>query len=456
MDLDFLQKKYPEFIYESFDWKIDGGDFVAGFYFRLGEIEFRPSITICGIDKARIDKLGKIALSNLIFNMGLAEMPSYWKAACPPRIIIRAGYLDKTQISFWRDLISNMGQFFYENKLPFMKPVFEVAAPKPGKTATLAKRFSPRYLVPLGGGKDSLVALEILRDLKKETATFTLNANAPLKNVVKVANAKNIFVERKIDRTLVELNELGYLNGHTPFSSVLAVLGVGLAAMFDFRYVAISQERSSNEGNVEYLGKDINHQYSKTFKFENKFREYSKKYLAKNIEYFSFLRPLYEVQISKIFARHPKYFDSFLSCNKPFTIAAREAGATGWCGECSKCLSVFSMLYPFIGKEKAIEIFGVDLFENKKLLPLMLGLLGESETKPMECVGTFEEMRAAFYFSSRNNAADKSYLLDYFRQNIAPKYPRIAAQSEKILTSWTNKHNLPKSMAAAFKNIALV
>jgi len=451
MELEFLQKKYPEFIYESFDWKIDGRNLVACFCFRMGDIEFHPSIIIGNIDKVQIDIIGSAALSNLIFNMGLAEIPSYWKAACSPKIIVKAGYLAAAQISFWQDLIFNMGQFFYENKLPFIKPVFEVAAPKPEKTSTLAKKFSPRYLVPLGGGKDSLVTLEILRDSKKEIATFTLNANVPLKNVVSAANAKNIFVERKIDRKLVELNSLGYLNGHTPFSSILAVLGVGLAAMFDFRYVAISQERSSSEGNVEYLGRNVNHQYSKTFEFENKFRVYSKKYLAKNIEYFSFLRPLYEIQISKIFSRYPKYFDTFLSCNKPFTIAAREVGVAGWCGECPKCLSVFSMLYPFIGKERAVKIFGADLFNNKNLLPLMLGLLGESEAKPMECVGTFEEMRAAFYFSSQKAADDKSYLLEYFRQNVAPKFPEIGARSKKILASWTDKNNLPKPLRAAVK-----
>jgi len=454
MELDFLQKKYPEFVYESYDWKIAGSDLAAGFCFRIGSIEFRPSITIYGIDEVRIAALGSAAVSNLVFNMGLAEIPSYWKAACSPTIVIRAGYLDKFQVDFWQSLIFNMGQFFYENKLPFIKPDFKIEAQKPVKAVTIAKRFSRRYLVPLGGGKDSLVTLGVLKQIKKDVATFTLNANIPLKGVVKAAGTDNIYIERKIDRKLVEINAQGFLNGHTPFSSVLAVLGVSLAALFDYGYVAISQERSSNEGNVEYLGKNINHQYSKTFEFENKFRKYSAKYLAKNIEYASFLRPLYEIQISKIFSGYPKYFGSFLSCNKPFTIAARAAGSVGWCGQCSKCLSVFSMLYPFIGKDAAVNIFGSDLFENEKLLPVMLELLGQAEQKPMECVGTFEEMRAAFYLSLIKAEGDRPYLLEYFEKNIMPKYPRIAAQSKKILLAWTNKHNLSKGLAAALaKNI---
>ncbi|MFA6375814.1 MAG: hypothetical protein WCX69_00230 [Candidatus Paceibacterota bacterium] len=452
MELDFLQKKYPEFVYESFDWELAAGDLAAVFCFRLGDIEFHPSVIIHGVNQAQIDRVGEAAVSNLIFNMGLAEIPSYWKAACSPKIIINAGYLDREQIIFWQGLFFNMGQFFYENKIPFIKPLFEIIPPKPKKAPLIAKRFLKRYLVPLGGGKDSLVTFEALKEGKNEVTTFTFNANTALKRVAKEAGADNIFVERKIDKRLIELNAQGYLNGHTPFSSVLAVLGVGLAAIFDCGYVAISQERSSNEGNVEYLGKAVNHQYSKTFEFENKFRKYSKACLAKNVDYFSFLRPLYEIQISKIFCRYPKYFGSFLSCNKPFTIAARESSPNAmWCGQCSKCLSVYSMIYPFAGKEAAVKIFGGDLFDNNGLLPTMRELLGQTESKPMECVGTFEEMRAAFYFSLQVCAGEKPALLDYFQKKILPEYPRIGIQSKKIMAAWTSGNNLPKKLAAMLK-----
>jgi len=454
MELKELQKKYPEFIYEGYDWKIEDGDLVADFYFAMGEIKFNPSIIIHGINLAQIEKLGSAAISNLIFNMGLAEITSYWKAACCPAIIIKAGYLDKKQIVFWQDLIFNMGQFFYENRLPFIKPKFKIVAAKPKKMAVAKNKFSNRYLAPQGGGKDSLVTLETLRAAAKEIATFTLNAHNSLVKVAAVAGANNIFVERKIDGRLLELNRLGYFNGHTPFSSILAALGVSLAALFDFKYVAISQERSSDEGNARYRGRTINHQYSKSYEFENKFRDYSKKYLAKNIVYFSFLRPLYEIQISKIFARNQKYFGSFLSCNKPFTIAFRDSGAkAGWCGECAKCLSVFAMLYPFAGEIETVKIFGKNLFEDESLIPLMRELCGQTACKPFECVGTTREMAAAFYLSLKNTAKPKPILLDYFQKNILPKYKNIETDSKKIMASWNGKNNLPKDLAAILKKL---
>jgi hypothetical protein len=109
------------------------------------------------------------------------------------------------------------------------------------------------------------------------------------------------------------------------------------------------------------------------------------------------------------------------------------------------------MLYPFVGKGKAVKIFGSDLFENKDLLPLMLQLLGRAESKPMECVGTFDEMRAAFYLSQKVSADNNSYLLEYFIKNILPKYPKLESQSKKILLSWNNKNNLPKYANAILK-----
>lgn len=466
MELDSLQKKYPEFIYESFRWEITGEDLCAEFKFIVGDIAFSPSVVIRGVDSARIQSIGKGPLDNLIFNIGLAEIPSYWKAVCSPKILVKAGYLDNGQISFWRDLISNMGQFFYENNLPFLAPEILTNIQKREKFSIFDAELTDRYLVPMGGGKDSLVTFELLKEYFREkpfagarsgekVVTFTLNANPALTAVIGVAGAKNVYVERKIDPRLLELNKLGYFNGHTPFSSILAVLGVALDVIFDCRYTAISQERSSNEGNTVYRKKKINHQYTKTIDFENKFRSYSKKYLAKNADFFSFLRPLYEFQIAMLFSNYPQYFDTFLSCNKAYTIANRQNNA-GWCGNCAKCLSIFVMVYPFIGEAGVMRVFRQDLFKNAGLLPLMREMLGEAACKPFECIGTINETRAAFYLSlklaRKENPAGLPVLLQIFENQYLPNYRDIEKNTAAILNAWENKNNLPKDLQTSLKN----
>ncbi len=450
-----LRKKYPQFVYDNFSWQIEGKNLRIFFNFRIPpDIEFSPEVIIENINFAGLKKTGKEIVDNLVFNLGLVEMISYWKATCSSEIIIKCGHLDNGQIRWWRDLIiKGMGQYFFENKINFRPPDFikiicfspkSYHDQKPtivGKLLLLKKRF----LVPLGGGKDSIVTLEFLKEAKKEIRYFSLNPNIAVERIMKIAGGpKPIIVRRQIDPKLLELNRQGFLNGHTPFSAYLAFLSVLVAILFDYRYLAFSNERSANEGNVRYLGQKINHQYSKSFTFENKFREYCAKYLVRGVEYFSFLRPLYELQIAKLFSRYPKYFKAFLSCNQALATKSGTRKPSGkWCGQCPKCLFVFASLYPFLDEKKMVEIFGQNLFSKKELLPIMQELIGERKFKPFECVGTTKESLVAFYLSweKEKKRGERPCLLDYFEREVLPKYPNLKLESKKIL----NSRNLQKS-----------
>ena len=437
MNLNDLRRKYPKFIYEKYTWRISknprtrastvrGENLEIFFDFRvLPDIFFSPKIIIENIDKKRLVKIGDRELNNLIFHLGLMEIPSYWKVTCSPEIEIKTGFLNSEQISFWKDLIINgMGQFFYENKINFTQPNFLKITSKPEPQRRVEKnecslsktdsqrpalcKLKNRYLVPVGGGKDSIVTLELLKRKNKEINAFLVNPTKAAKEVLKVAKIKNpIVIERKIDPTLLKLNQKGYLNGHTPFTAVLSFLSVFGAILFDYKNIVFSNEKSADEGNVKYLGKMINHQWSKSSEFERKFKNYCKKYLVKNINYFSLLRPYTELEISRMFLKYPKYFSVFSSCN-----VGQKTGKR-WCGQCPKCLFVYATFYPFLERKELLKIFGKDIFENKKLLPVMKGLLGQGRPKPFECVGTKKESRLAFSLSlaKARKAGKAPYLL---------------------------------------------
>ena len=471
MNISLLRKKYPKFVYRDYSYKLGKNNFKIDFDFEIEPgIFFNPKITIKNVKEKRIKKIKKKVLDNLVFNLGLVELLSYWKAACSPIIEIQAGFLDKNQIKWWKDLIlKGMGQFFYENKINFLKPNF-INIETNGREAQeiFSQKLKKRILVPIGGGKDSIVTLEILKKAKNEINCFSLNQEKAPNKIIKISGYKNpIIVERKIDKKLLALNQKGFLNGHTPFSAYLSFLCVLSAALFDYKYIAISQERSSNEGNTKYLGKIINHQYSKSFDFEKKFKKYNKKYLAGNVEYFSFLRPLYEIQIAKLFSKFPQYFSSFLSCNEAYrTYSGTKKITKRWCGNCSKCLFVFAILYPFLAERDLIKIFGENLFEKKELLPIMKELIGEKKIKPFECVGTRKESLAAFYLCLKKWKIENGglssvtsvksikvpFLLEYFKKNILPKYSNLEKESKKILNLWDEKNNLPKNLEKILKN----
>lgn len=438
--VDSLRKKYPQFFYKKYSYKKSGQDLIISFVFETRDIQFTPQI--------KIKNVGQLPLiDNLVFHLGLIESLSYWKATCSPQMIIEAGSLNKNQINWWQDLIKRgMGQFFYENKINFKNFVQIICPEKNKPILSLAKKLKKRTLVPLGGGKDSFVTLEIIKG-----SCFVLNPTPAMKKFC----SNPIVVNRKIDPKLLELNQKGYLNGHTPFSAYLAFLTVLCAVIFDYKYVALSNERSANEGNTKYLGEIINHQYSKTFFFEKKFRAYAHKYLAKDVEYFSFLRPLYEIQIARIFSRLKKYHSSFLSCNEAKkTYSGTKKTNSKWCGRCSKCLFVYAIFYPFLSKAEMLRIFGRDLFAEKKLLPIMRELIEPEKIKPWECVGTREESLIAFYLSWKKSK--DAFLLKYLEKNILPKHPNLSRRANNILQAWDKQHNLPKQFSALLDKNSLI
>jgi len=403
MHLQYLRKRYPKFIYEKYSYGISNNHLEIFFDFTIPpDIRFRPKVIIKNIPSNlsiyEIDKL-----DNLIFQLGLIEMVSYWKATCSPIIEVRAGFLNSEQIRWWKNLIiKGMGQFFYENKINFRKPNFlKINSFEQGNIQLKEKSFKiklkNRYLVPFAGGRDSIVTLESLKKKNKDIALFMVNPTERIFKTARVSGIKKqIIVKREIDKKLLELNKRGFLNGHTPFTALLSFLSVLAAVLFNYKNIVFSNEESANEGNLKYLGKMINHQWAKSSEFEKMFKKYCQKYLSKDINYFSYLRKYGDLEISKKFAKYPKYFSVFSSCNASMKIGAKQIR---WCGNCAKCLFVYTTLYPFLNKKDLLKVFGIDIFQNKKLLPIMKNLMEQGRPKPFECVGTKKENQIAFKLS---------------------------------------------------------
>lgn len=396
MEFEELRKKHKQLIYEGFRVLPEDGNLKVVFHFLLTpDIRFEPFVVFPNISKKRIEEIGPKIIENLVFNLGMVELLSYWKTACPLQIQIKAGYLDNDQVKFWKKLlIKGLGEFFYTNKIDFTTPnLVKIISYLGGRTEATPRVYKEnlkdRDLVLVGGGKDSAVTLEEISMSNRESKCLLLNPTKAAEDIVKAAGSKEpIIVKRTIDPKLLKLNQQGYLNGHTPFSAYLAFLSTFAGVLYDYKNIIASNESSSNEGNVFWKGQEINHQYSKSFEFEEDFRDYCKKYLSFSSNYFSYLRTFSELQISEKFSRMEKYHKLFRSCNK-----GSKEGI--WCGKCPKCISTYLLLYPFLGKKTA-AIFGRDLLQDESLIPLVGGLLRENNVvKPFECVATVEEIRQA-------------------------------------------------------------
>ena len=183
-----------------------------------------------------------------------------------------------------------------------------------------------------------------------------------------------------------------------------------LAAIYDYSSIVIPNGKSANFGNVNYLGVEINHQWSKSEEFEKLFQEYAKQNITSNIDLSSNLRAYSEMEITKIFSTHKKYFSVFSSCNRNFKIKG-SVDQKKWCGECAKCAFVFIILAANLAKEEVVNIFNKNLLDDPKLIPLYQDLIGKGKMKPFDCVGTFEESREAFEIIKNKGEFDVSKII---------------------------------------------
>jgi UDP-N-acetyl-alpha-D-muramoyl-L-alanyl-L-glutamate epimerase len=384
-----LRKNYPVFRYDAFTFERTTERATARFKFSIPpDISFSPEVIFEPVPDGWHSVPDKF-LNNAIFHLGLIELFSYWKATASPVIEIHAGGLIVEQTKFWENLLMRgMGEFFYRNDIDFTVPNFvRITSTGTRLVIPYLAALPQRSLLTIGGGRDSALAAGVLRDSDQPFACMMLNPSKAAESIaLKVTNAPPVFVRRTICPELLALNERDFLNGHTPFSAYLAFLGVTCMLLYGYSNVIVANERSSDEGNVSYRGHDINHQYSKSLAFETLFDQYMHKYLITSAKYFSLVRPLYELQIGKLFSGFPEFFDLFKSCNRN--------RSASWCGQCPKCLSVFITMYPFVPRERLVQIFGKDLYHSQDSIPIVRALAG-LETKPFECVGTSGEIVAA-------------------------------------------------------------
>ena len=389
--LNKLSAEFPFFIYEDFTFSLEPGGLNAKFHFNLGgRYHFYPSLFIPRKNWAFPDGILQTLLPSLIFHIGMIEMISYWKAACPPKVIIKPAGLSREQVQWWKKLyFLGLGEFFYLNSLEVDENSFMDISTEGDVFHVLATPdVGAGVIIPVGGGKDSAVTLDLLKD-SFATMPLVLNPRGATSAVIEaseIPDASAIFISRTVDPQLLELNSQGFLNGHTPFSALLAFITLAAALLSGKRYIILSNESSANEATIP--GTNINHQYSKSIEFENAFRDYVSKYITHEIKYFSFLRPLNELQIAWLFSRLPAYHRVFRSCN---------AGSKtdSWCGECPKCLFTFIILSPFLGIETLKGIFGKDLLDEPGLLTTLQQFTGAAAEKPFDCIGTIDEVNIA-------------------------------------------------------------
>ena len=471
MDFISLRKQYKEFWYRGFSYEIEEGFYKVTYSYEI------PGVSVFRTEWKFPDtgrQVDETILHRLLFELGMAEAISYWKVTCSPTLVVIGGSLTEWQMKWWRKLFYNgLGEFMYVNGIEVSEEeLLNIRCVKLPAMMRISERFTKAFagkltdsaaysgcLVPVGGGKDSVVSMEVLQN--EDVTIYRINKDETVANVLAAAEReyKTCFVSRRLDPQILEMNKRGFLNGHIPFSAVVAFSTFISAYLQGIRYIALSNESSANESTV--VGSFVNHQYSKSYEFERDFMEYIESFLTTDIRYFSLLRPLSELQIAWLFSRYTKYHKAFRSCN-----AGSKQGI--WCCNCPKCLFVFIILSSFLTEEALVEIFGENLLNEEKNEKYFRELTGLDENKPFECVGTRSEVVMSLKkylercrMEGTVDGQDGEGLMSGTGEGrgrvafLPAKYEAwLMAQPGDVdtaLTEWNELHNVPAELVAVLK-----
>lgn len=423
------------FYYKSYDFDVTSG-VLSLTYSAENKYSFTETLTFPGAP-FNLNTPQKEALKSVLFLTHIAFGISYYKAFLPKDLVIESGALTCSEAAFFDTFYLNgLGEFSVKNNVDLdIHFPFDEGATRTYVDLALADK----TLVPIGGGKDSCVTIELLKATGKNITAFSLRNPCPIKECVSVSGLNHLILNRQIAPELLRLNETETIyNGHVPITGLIAFLLWISAILYNYRFAAMSCERSANVGNMVKNGREVNHQYSKSIVFEKDFRNLTQT-ITPDFRYFSMLQPLSEMHIAKLFsALCAPYFGVFTSCNKAFKLDETKR-LNHWCGTCDKCRFVFLMLAPFMDKKRLIQVVGTNPLDDKKQLTGFKELLNLLGHKPFECVGEVAECRYAFTLLAQNSEWNNDYIIKELSNDIHQKVDDIFTPS--------NNHLIPKEFA---------
>jgi hypothetical protein len=354
---------------------------------------------------------------------------SYYKAGAPPRVQAPTPVPAEAAALFTAVYTKGLAEYAYRNDLPYVLDLV-VDVPSLTPAASPVHNADLRPLSAVGGGKDSIVTLEILRAAGLDPVPFSVNPNQVIAGVNAASGLPALAARRRLDPRLFELNAAGALNGHIPVTAINSLIAVATAAWHGLGPVVMSNERSASDPNLIWNGHEVNHQWSKGVAAEGLLRAAVTAHAGLTEPYFSLLRTLSELHIARLFAHYRAYDDSVTSCNRAFKLHDPTAR---WCGDCPKCRFVFLALAPFMPRERLAHIFGRDLFADEGQVPGFKELLGVDAHKPFECVGEVAESVVALAMMSEQDQWRDSPVLAAL-QAAVPASAWVTASRDEVLT----------------------
>lgn len=439
------------FLYKNFSLSEDRR--VASFYFSIthkGEIhDLVETITF------PVELPDRLAVQSALRALHLALGVSYYKIfVCST--ISHPYQMNQEESGFWNTVFENgLGEFLYVNKLD-RERLAKFVPQEDGYTFDIDVDWRPdnKALLGIGGGKDSIVAGELLKKAGTPLEGFVMATGEQLGQTQSVADTMRIplnVVGRQLDIKLLKLQERpDAYKGHIPISMIFGLVGGVLAVAKNASYVVVANESSASIPRAKWQGSDINHQWSKSFEFETLLQKYLHRNISTRLTYFSAVRPLSSVAISRLFATLSQYFEIFTSDNSIFRIDPSKRPSGRWSLESPKSLSSFILLAPWMTEADIIRTFGRNFLDEPSLEALFYNLIGLEGEQPLDCVGTEEELLLSLNLLYRQNKFTSAALVRRALERQAISDNNLDEELNKSL-QLANEHAIPEDIYSRLK-----
>jgi len=320
---------------------------------------------------------------------------SYYKAGAAKRIDLTTTPIGpKGRALLAGALVDGLGEFSFRNDLPLDDVVIEGGVANDQYSTTLNTR---QVLTPFGGGIDSVVTIsEVGRQLDQSLFVVSPPSGhfVPLEATARVTGLPIVRATRSLDPQVLNGRD-HFFNGHVPVTAMVTLLAVTAALSSGRAGVVMSNEHSASSPNLRWRGRDVNHQWSKSWIAEELLADAVGEVVGDDFVVASYLRDRSELWVAEVFSHLTQYHHVFRSCNRAFAqLSGRRA--TNWCGECDKCLFINLILAPFLSRAMLRDIFASEPLSDPAREEQLRTLVGLGTThKPFECVGDPDESAVA-------------------------------------------------------------
>jgi len=344
--------------------------------------------------KAEGEFYDEAAFNGAMFLAFVVIGTSYYKARAGQEVELGTNLANEQANFFTKIYQEGLSQFAFENgltrdNLARFKGGFEAPEVWPAKLGDI-------NLVTVSGGKDSLLAAEMIRESGANYRVVYITAQESYPQIIDKFG-EPIIVRRFIDKE--GLGRIGGMNGHVPVTIINEAIALVQAVLIGACHVEFGIGEEGIEPHAFIGDLPVNHQWSKTPEAQNLMQEYVKRFIAPNLTIGSVLSQYSELAIAEMFAKKcwDKYGMEFSSCNVANYKQDANNRILKWCGKCAKCANSYLLFAPFIPFNEQQKIFGHDLFSDPEMTEIFKGLLGVDDVmKPFECVASTDELKWAY------------------------------------------------------------